>query len=868
MPLRTRRLAKIPLATCKLSTLALSIALAGLPVVPVTAADHDATPSSQSRQPGYSFAIARQPLVSALNAFSSVTGWQVGLPAELADGLISPGVSGHLPARQALQHLLGGTGLDYRSIGERNVVLEKTVAQGLELQPLTVSATRHAQSVNLVPSSVSVRSREQLDRANVNDIKDLARDEPGVAVGGTGQRAGLAGYNIRGIDGDRVLTQVDGVEVPNSFSNGPYAKIQRNYVDPEIVRRVEILRGPASALYGSNAIGGAVSYFTLDPDDIIDADKDAGARLKSGYSSADDSWINSATLAGRQDDFDGLLHVSRRSGHETESFGDHGGPGLSRTRANPEDARTSNVLAKLGWNHTDNARLGLVYEHYRDDVESDQKSAYGGPYFGGQPITPPSVLPGGMYQWRTGSDTITRERFGLEHQFGLDSRLADNARWTLNYQEAKTDQRTEEFYYPLTRQMLRTRDTLYQERQWVFDLQLDKGFSLDETDHLITYGAALRRQKVTGYREGRGTCLAVGIGCPAAGFVRPEDSLERSSDFPDPTIDTYALFAQDEIRWNAWTLLPGLRYDYTRLKPHITEHFLNTVEQSNSGNVNAEASSWHQLSPKLGVTYTFNDHYLWYGQYAEGFRTPSAKALYGRFENTTNGYRLEPNPNLDPESSRSYETGLRGTFEAGYFDLALFYNQYSDLIDEDALAPDSNELTFQTHNVSEAVIKGIELKGRLELEPFGAPVGFYAKGSVAYAWGRNLDNGEPLNSITPLTGVFGLGYDQAERRYGALLDWTLVKRKTRIDESSFSAPDGTSSQFKPPGFGILDLSGYYRLTNDLTINAGLFNLTDKKYWLWEDVRGFNGESSVLSPANLDRLTQPGRNVSVNLEWDI
>src|SRR5690606_35129540 len=99
----------------------------------------------------------------------------------------------------------------------------------------------------------------------------------------------------------------------------------RNYVDPEIVKRVEILRGPASALYGSSAIGGAVSYYTLDASDIIKDDKDVGARLKTGYSSADDSWLTSATVAGRQDDFDGLLHVSQRNGHETESYGSTGG---------------------------------------------------------------------------------------------------------------------------------------------------------------------------------------------------------------------------------------------------------------------------------------------------------------------------------------------------------------------------------------------------------------------------------------------------------------------------------------------------------------------------------------------------------------
>lgn len=741
-----------------------------------------------------------------------------------------------------------------------------------EMQPLTITATRQAQSVTLVPSTVEVVDRSELDRKNVNTIKELVRDMPGVSVGGTGSRAGTTGYNIRGIDGDRVLTQIDGVELPNSFFNGPYAQTERNYVDPEIVKRVEVLRGPASALYGSNAIGGAVSYFTLDADDILQEGRNAGARLKTGYGSADDSWLTSGTVASRTDAFDGLLHLSQRNGHETESYGRTGGTGLSRTEANPQDVRTTNVLAKLGWRYAEGERFGLVYEKYEDDRDSDQKSAYGGPYFNGAPTIPGSVLPGGMYQWRTGNDTITRERYGLEHRMLLDSAMADHLKWTFNYQVAKTDQATDEFYYPITRQVLRTRDTLYKERQWVFDLQLDKAFALGETDHLLTYGSTLKRQKVTGYREGGATCLAVGRGCTAVGAPSSvaSDSLARSSDFPDPTIDTYGLFGQDEIRWNAWTFLPGLRYDYTRLKPHITEEFLNTVDQSGEGEVSSDSKTWHQLSPKLGVTYAFNDNYRWYGQYAQGFRTPTAKALYGRFDNPGAGYRVEPNPDLEPERSQSYETGLRGNFEEGSFDIAVFYNKYRDFINEDAITPGYSEPTFQSNNIEHAIIQGVELKGRLELGALGAPQGLYTKGAVAYAYGRNQDTGEPINSVNPLTGVFGLGYDEQAGRYGALLDWTLVKRKDRVDDTSFKAPDGTSSQFKTPGFGTLDLTGYYKLSDDLTLNAGLYNLTDKKYWLWDDVRGYDGvgEASVLAPANLDRLTQPGRNVAVNLVWDI
>jgi len=846
-----------PRVRMTLSLLTIAMLGASLQAIPAVAAESSQRTSTAGT---YHFAIAPQSLVSALNEFSRITGWQVGVSSELAQNVESSGARGDLTASRALDALLAGSQLSYRNLGNNNVVLEKRIAGVLALEQITVSATRQAQDVATVPSTVSVHSRDELDRRNVNSIRDLVRNEPGISVGGAGQRAGTTGYNIRGIDGDRILTQVDGVEVPDSFFTGPYAQTHRNYVDPEIVKRVEVLRGPASALYGSSAIGGVVSYYTLDPDDIIKPGIDVGARLKTGYSSADDSWLNSVTAAGRLDDFDALLHGSQRNGHETESYGSTGGNGLSRTQANPQDVRTTNVLAKLGWNYGEGSRVALTYEKYKDDRDTDQKSAVGGPFTNGSGL--------GMYQSREGSDTISRERFGIDNSFTLDSVLVDNVKWSLNYQAAKTDQSTQERYFPFSRDVFRYRDTQYQEKQWIFDAQLDKAFSIASTDHVLTYGTTLKQQKVTGLRSGSGTCARVFGSCRVVGADSPSDRLVATSDFPDPTVNSYALFAQDQISWNNWTLLPGVRYDYTRLDPKITPEFLNSVSLTDASQASDENKTWHRVSPKLGVTYALTDEYTWYGQYAEGFRTPSAKALYGRFENLNAGYVVEPNPDLDPEKSKSYETGLRGRFEQGSFDLAVFYNKYRDFINEDAITPGYSQTTFQSNNIKHATIKGAEFKGRLNLGSVGAPQGLYSQASVAYAHGRNNDSGEPINSVNPLTGVLGLGYEQD--RYGSLLSWTLVKRKTGVDDSNFHTPDGTSSQFKTPGFGILDLTGYYKVTHDVTVNAGLYNLTDKKYWLWDDVRGYDGvgEAGVTAPANLDRLTQPGRNFSVNVVWDI
>jgi hemoglobin/transferrin/lactoferrin receptor protein len=859
MSSRFNRRSSPPVRRHGLSLLTAAILLAGAPVMAATAAE----PASRS-QGNYSFSIEQQSLVSALNAFTAVTGWQVGLPAELGQGVSSPGVRGSLPADKALDRLLVGTNLGYRKLSNNNIVLEKRAAgSAITLQQMTISATRQEQAVDSVPSTVTVHDREELDRQNVNTIRELVRYEPGVSVGGAGTRSGNAGYNIRGIDGDRILTQVDGVEVPDNFFNGPYAKTRRNYVDPEIVKRVEILRGPASALYGSSAIGGAVSYFTLDPDDIIKPGQDFGARLKTGYSSADESWLTSGTVAGRVQDFDGLLHLSQRNGHEMESYDGNNATGLARTGANPEDARTTNILAKLGWNYGEENRLGLTYEKFKDDRDTNLKNAVGGPFVGGQGFN--------FYRGRTGNDTITRERFGIENTFALDSPIADHIKTSLNYQIAKTDQATAEIYQP-SRKVLRTRDTLYEEKQWVFDAQLDKAFSIGETDHVVTYGTTLKQQKVTGSREGSATCLAVGSGCTAIGAPSPSaaDSVKKASDFPDPTINSYALFAQDQIAWDKWTFLPSVRYDYIQLKPKLTQEFLNTVDPTRIYDHSNSEKNWHRVTPKFGVTYALTEQYTWFGQYAEGYRTPSAKALYGRFENLQQGYTVEPNPDLKPESSRGVETGIRGNFDSGSFDVAVYYNKYRDFINEDASVAGGTVQQFEANNIKHATIKGVEAKGRLNLDAFGAPQGLYTKGSIAYTYGRNDDNGEPLNSVNPLKGVFGLGYDQ--QNYGALVSWTLVKKQNRVDSTTFFAPDGNSANgpFKTPGFGIVDLTGFYKVTNDVTINGGLYNLTDKKYWDWDDVRSYDsvGEAGVTGPANLDRLTQPGRNFAINLIWDI
>ncbi len=203
--------------------------------------------------------------------------------------------------------------------------------------------------------------------------------------------------------------------------------------------------------------------------------------------------------------------------------------------------------------------------------------------------------------------------------------------------------------------------------------------------------------------------------------------------------------------------------------------------------------------------------------------------------------------------------------------MAVFYNKYRDFINEDAALRRRPAPTFQASNIKHATIKGVEAKGRLNLDAFGAPQGLYYPGFGGLCL-RPQRRHRRADSIASTRSRACSAWATSSRTTVRWSSWTLVKKQNRVDSATFFSPDGdtTKAPFKTPGFGIVDLTGFYKVTNDVTINGGLYNLTDKKYWNWDDVRSYDsvGEAGVTAPANIDRLTQPGRNFAIDLIWDI
>ena len=148
---------------------------------------------------------------------------------------------------------------------------------------------------------------EDIENELSRDIKDLIRYEPGISVSNSAGRFGLSGFNVRGIDGNRVLIEVDGIPVPDSFGIGSFASAGRDFVDIESLKQVEILRGAASSLYGSDAIGGVVAFVTKDPADYFGAGTGpVHADGSAAWYDADDSYTATATGAWKGDFLAGL----------------------------------------------------------------------------------------------------------------------------------------------------------------------------------------------------------------------------------------------------------------------------------------------------------------------------------------------------------------------------------------------------------------------------------------------------------------------------------------------------------------------------------------------------------------------------------
>ncbi|MGD1895660.1 MAG: TonB-dependent hemoglobin/transferrin/lactoferrin family receptor [Phormidesmis sp.] len=719
---------------------------------------------------------------------------------------------------------------------------EETSDEGSRIR-INVTGTRTPRPIQITPANVTVIEAEDIDEQRIFDLEDLVRYEPGVSVQNNLQ-FGAQGFNIRGIDGNRILIQVDGIRLPPAFQSGSQSvvgqgfNVGRDYFDLEILRTAEIIRGPASTLYGSDALGGAVSYFTLDPTNLLEAaETNSSTAISSNFNSDNSGFVSTLVQANRLGDLDALVAYTRRDSTESANLDDD------------QDNSRNNLLGRFIYQLNDQSALDFTAEYF-DNTSDTATSEENLP-----------LISSTTTDFTEQIDT-ERSRFSLAYKYENDNPelLLNFGQARVYFQDSQTTENNERTFLPFdfrTRQVsppaVRVSENRFTDRVFGSDIQLRSDFDWGDTAHQLTYGVDVSNTFNARPRDRTQTSLATGIQTQTA---IPDDFPTK--DFPDSNTFRIGVYLQDEIELpNArLSIIPGLRYDYYDLSVNSDEDF------ERNGAVAAEFSDG-ALSPNLALVYQPTDELSLYGRYSRGFRAPLYNEVNSGFTNQIFGYRTLPNPDLDAETSNSFEIGIRGRYPQLNFGVTGFYNRYNDFIDFQLV--DTEQVNgrpfsvFQNVNIDNAETYGIEANAEYRFSP--EPHGFSLLSSLAWTLGNNLTSNEPLSTVDPIEAVLGLRYRAPEEKWGAELVTTLVGKAR--GEGFEAEPE--QDPFVPDGFSVFDLIGYYRLNRDVTFNLGLFNLLDNSYVQYSDVRFLDANESLFDQRR-NRFEQPGFNVSAGVSW--
>lgn len=677
------------------------------------------------------------------------------------------------------------------------------------LDDYVVSGTRTDQSSRDISSSVESVQRDDMDRNLANDMQQALKYSPGVEVHTEG-RFGISQFNIRGVEGSRVKVMVDGVQQPVPYNPG--ATEQRSYpnaVEVDTLKAIEVNKGPASTLYGSDAIGGSIMLRTLNPEDLLTEEgDDQHFGIKAGYASANDELKSTLRWAQRSGKLEALIMGTYAQGHETQTH-DSGADieGRQRGAANPADSTLQNLLAKAFYRINDNHRIGATLEVYRDQYDEQELSENG--Y---------TIMPGYTYTNNYNEDERERVRLGVEHEWQLNAMLADQLNWSLNAQQSGSLYKN---YDTTAANGSRRRDRDAEDQS----LQLDAQFDKRVAGHQLIYGLSYNQNDFQ---------------LDNADFKFSDGSSKAgATGLPDADLASWGIFLQDQYHLMDDRLIvtSGVRYDRFKATPNFDAAY----DKDYDGNEDSA------FTFKLGSVFHLNDQLSVFGQVAQGFKAPTVEDLYYFYNQ---GAVFNPNPNLKAEKSLGYELGLRGQYSLADFELATFYTEYDDFIATVKTGTSGGKDVYTKQNLDKATIYGAELSATLHLDQVALPDGSYLRTAVSYAKGENDDNGRELNTVAPLTGVLGLGLQR--QSFGGELTLKVVDSKDEWQETDHA---------DAPAYSLVDLTSYYKPTPDLTLRAGLFNALNEKYWAYNDM---STSGSGTGGSAID--TQPGRNWSISADY--
>ncbi len=646
------------------------------------------------------------------------------------------------------------------------------------LDEVVVTATRLEERRFDVPTPVEVITAEDLKRISPATAAQPLAEIPGVTLSSAGYWNTIP--TIRGLGGSRVLVLIDGDRENNLWAGrSPLTP----FIDVSNVERIEVVKGPASVLYGTDALGGVINIISKQPDFAYAEEWSLSSNVENRYSSVDDGWSGRYSLSGGAKGVDFSLTVTTR---DADSYKDGNGDDVKnsqfkgqsfefKSRYFLDDAGDHDLSISIRSNNIDD--MGVTkkqdarYSHFTKFDTDTFKLAYHGQNLG----------------WL--KDLQIRGWYvDQERNYVADIPSQERPVYKLKGNEFETS---------ALGASLQGQVALNQNNQLVFGGE----FVNEEADG---------DEYITVKRNNNNSTAKELIFKP----------------IPDSKRDHFGFFAQDKIYFGErTTVLAGLRYDY--FVADAEDAPFTTNRYNGSGNFIDSETTINHFSSKsddavtfnLGLLYVLTENFHLTSNFSSGFRAPD---MFERYSTRSSSYMIIGNPELDPEYSYNGDLGFkfnylrfRGTFSG-------FYSQVTDYID---LVNNGNTFAGMESreyvNVSDAELYGAD--GSLEFDLLKQLTVY---GNIAYVVGRDRNSHDHLNTIPPLNGILGARWhDQMANGLNYWFDFGSHSYATQ----DHPAP-GESETAGYTFFNLRSgLSFDYGSLKDITLSVNVENLFDKTY---------------------------------------
>jgi len=625
------------------------------------------------------------------------------------------------------------------------------------------------------PRAVDVVTQQQITERAPTDIGDALENTVGVLIQRTGR--GQTSPFVRGLTGQQVLIMVDGVRMTNAtFRAGPNQYF--NLIDPNMVERIEVIRGPGSTLYGGDAIGGVINVVTRGPS-ITGYDFATGGTVQR-FSSADLGYSGRLNVEGAIGSIGAYGGIGYGNYNNLDIGGNPDVPPFVVGRQQATSWRYSSADIKFNYLLSDCSELIFAVQHYRgeDIFRSDRFPD------NRESIFDPQIRDLYYVRWQ-GCNPC-----GVVNTYQVTASLH-------RFDETRIDR---DFRGPNPNPDERSFRSFFDEQFGVTG-----SFTTDLSCYgTLSYGWDWYHDELESRRV------------DVDQSVTPADVDRRAGSIPnDAFYSRYGLY----LNWDAWLtcrLLASAGVRFEHVETGATIDTVNADGDPVTGVIDPEYQDW---IGHVGLTYEVSPCLHVVGSVSEGFRAPNIDDLANTNENVFQGVQL-PNPDLSPENSYTYEVGVK------YDDNCLrsqVYVWWTDLENHILRSP-PNANNFLVRDNGDSRLRGVEYAGEYLLD-----CQWSVYGNFWYTWGKDEELfNEPLSRIPPMQGTIGL-----RKRWDCGASWLdmyvwLVDEQDRLsarDESDeFRIPVGGT-----PGYYTLNVR-YGKLISDRSrLSVNVENLTDEQY---------------------------------------